>query len=756
MKITRISIYIIVLLFVNSLAAQQIESSILKASKASSNFHLSVDQNGRSAIFDYSTISVRNDFSFYAFNQYSNPIFSKKITKEGFTFQVLGRSAQSFSDDLIVVATHSSPIFVDDGVENFDLLIYDIPQDKHIALGQDSPGKPSEIYIDSEKILVLRNHDAFTKMFAIDRAGNELWSKSFEFFEDGVLLDQFSFITYSKFASIQFSTDGFFIIAFTLTNDRTLLLKISENGEQLSSKILEECSLLNVEIDDINKTIYYSGLSRRTDFQSEGFEKGILLKTDFDLNVQQTNLIYADHYPFLDLNLNLVEDEILLSSTSFNKVPLIYATLNTNFEVIDEYGYNIRTTRFRRGHYFSDSNIRFLVSDDDGYPVVFKSNFKGEIDDCEILEACLSSDEIVLVEKSTEIVINETPGLIETNLTLENTTEQFGSHSCPNMPALNPDFDFPDTLCIGECATTLNINTGLAETQKWQLKGPALDETFVDQESLSHCFEAAGDYTLTQSISSLGCEHTFSRDIVVLSDDLSAQLSGAYICELPPYEISLNNDNRNIKSAVWNTGESGLQITINQGGYYEATVTDGFCEDIVGANFDFLTDLIGNQEIIELPADSLVCIQNLPYVINLENRFNSTFKLNGREAKDDVVTLYREGKYTISTEIEDCFFEKEYILKVDSCLSRIYMPTAFSPNGDGINDTFEPLGSHFELIDLTIYDRWGAIIHEGSEPWGGQHRGKNIQSDIYFYILSYHNTLADLDEIVKGSFTLMK
>ncbi len=76
----------------------------------------------------------------------------------------------------------------------------------------------------------------------------------------------------------------------------------------------------------------------------------------------------------------------------------------------------------------------------------------------------------------------------------------------------------------------------------------------------------------------------------------------------------------------------------------------------------------------------------------------------------------------------------------------LYMPNAFSPNGDGLNETFEPVGQLDNLIDykLSIYDRWGGKIYESSNPksgWNGRtaNNEKELPPGAYVYQLEYQS-----------------
>lgn len=70
----------------------------------------------------------------------------------------------------------------------------------------------------------------------------------------------------------------------------------------------------------------------------------------------------------------------------------------------------------------------------------------------------------------------------------------------------------------------------------------------------------------------------------------------------------------------------------------------------------------------------------------------------------------------------------------------IYIPNAFTPNGDGVNDTFNAFGVGYEEFDLYIIDRWGLPIFHSTDkdqPWDGTVRGNGnpCQADVYEYII---------------------
>ena len=87
--------------------------------------------------------------------------------------------------------------------------------------------------------------------------------------------------------------------------------------------------------------------------------------------------------------------------------------------------------------------------------------------------------------------------------------------------------------------------------------------------------------------------------------------------------------------------------------------------------------------------------------------------------------------------------------KFEICDIQALIPDGFSPNADGINDTFNipPLREFFPDFKLMIFNRYGNIIYKGdadSNDWDGRSNQGGLGSDIlpvgvYFYILELND-----------------
>jgi gliding motility-associated-like protein len=87
------------------------------------------------------------------------------------------------------------------------------------------------------------------------------------------------------------------------------------------------------------------------------------------------------------------------------------------------------------------------------------------------------------------------------------------------------------------------------------------------------------------------------------------------------------------------------------------------------------------------------------------------------------------------------------------------MPNAFTPNGDGVNDTFSPVFLGFIEMTLDIYDTWGSVVHSEKgqtlSGWNGKIKDLEAENGNYHFKLTaktfYNHTI-----IEDGAFTLIK
>lgn len=88
----------------------------------------------------------------------------------------------------------------------------------------------------------------------------------------------------------------------------------------------------------------------------------------------------------------------------------------------------------------------------------------------------------------------------------------------------------------------------------------------------------------------------------------------------------------------------------------------------------------------------------------------------------------------------------------------LFVPNAFSPNGDGVNDVLYVLGENFETFEFVVYNRWGQVVFQTtqrSQTWDGTFNGKPLNTDVFAYRLS-GKTIDGKTILKSGNITLIR
>jgi gliding motility-associated-like protein len=111
-----------------------------------------------------------------------------------------------------------------------------------------------------------------------------------------------------------------------------------------------------------------------------------------------------------------------------------------------------------------------------------------------------------------------------------------------------------------------------------------------------------------------------------------------------------------------------------------------------------------------------------------------------------------------------CVARDEITIRVICSNANVYIPNTFSPNNDGMNDIFYPIGAGLVNIkSFRIFNRWGQLIFErfntspnnAGEGWNGTYNGKPSASDVYIYMIEAE-CANNLIIPFKGNITLIK
>lgn len=91
----------------------------------------------------------------------------------------------------------------------------------------------------------------------------------------------------------------------------------------------------------------------------------------------------------------------------------------------------------------------------------------------------------------------------------------------------------------------------------------------------------------------------------------------------------------------------------------------------------------------------------------------------------------------------------------------VYIPTAFSPDGDGVNDVLRVIGNDIDDAGFlfTLYDRWGEKLYETNDrhmAWDGKYHGRTVKNGVYVWMLRVRSRYTGVNHDLRGHVTVVR
>lgn len=302
-------------------------------------------------------------------------------------------------------------------------------------------------------------------------------------------------------------------------------------------------------------------------------------------------------------------------------------------------------------------------------------------------------------------------------------------------PEITVDATYESQVCPGE---TTPISLTVLPVDNYLYEWSTGEETQTIQAGI-------GTYDVTITNQETGCTASLSVSIeqcegaplaILLPDQTICQgESTSILAEVqggsPPYEFNwtpaLGNNAGPFVVSPDASAEYILEVTDAEGEQVTA-VANVFVEDAVDLTFSLGT----NTTLCE---GRSVRIQPVPLIDGV----TYTWSTGQTSPELDVNTA---GTYTLTASTACSTFEDAISIAVDkNCGCEIYIPNAFTPDLDGLNEVFQvSTVCEFDSFELQIYNRWGDLVHTMTNPndtWLGNYQGGSHHNGVtvYNYIL---------------------
>ena len=191
-------------------------------------------------------------------------------------------------------------------------------------------------------------------------------------------------------------------------------------------------------------------------------------------------------------------------------------------------------------------------------------------------------------------------------------------------------------------------------------------------------------------------------------------------------------------SYLWTTGETTRQITVSQPAQYSVEATSSSNNCISRAS-----DTVSWYKVLKpaLGPDISLCTDS-SHLFNAGNNYMNYLWQDGSTKATFTATV--PGDYWVQvTDSNGCSAgDTVQVIGKGRCQIGIHFPNAFTPNGDGKNETFKPiLSGSLDAYHLAIFNRYGEIVFETNDPnkgWDGRYKNTSGPTSTFVWYATYH------------------
>ncbi|MBX7227538.1 MAG: gliding motility-associated C-terminal domain-containing protein, partial [Chitinophagales bacterium] len=277
----------------------------------------------------------------------------------------------------------------------------------------------------------------------------------------------------------------------------------------------------------------------------------------------------------------------------------------------------------------------------------------------------------------------------------------------------------------------------------------------------------AGTYTLTVTQTSTGCANT---DIVVVAESISSLLLTATIqhnncgtLNIGAIDVTMIGGTPPFKY-LWSNGATTEDVSSLPDDVYKLNVIDG-----VGCDFDTIFSINSSNGLVVKAFTDTVIKMGLPVslfgsIIMGSPRYiwwEPTTYLSCINCQNPVSFPIEDIDYVFhAVDSNGCEGADTIHIKVEDDIHSIFFPTAFSPDGNNINDQFKALGEqkNIQSFNMRIFNRWGERIFESDDikiGWDGKYQQEKQEMDIYIYQTEIIYTNQSVSHL-SGAFLLLR
>ena len=298
--------------------------------------------------------------------------------------------------------------------------------------------------------------------------------------------------------------------------------------------------------------------------------------------------------------------------------------------------------------------------------------------------------------------------------------------------------------CMGSVVTLQDLSGQAGVTYKWT-KASSGNTSIGTASTLQITSNDKYTLTVTDAFTCTNSDTVSANFRTMPVVDLNGGLDTAIICAGEVKTLDAGNPGM---SYLWQPNkETTKTISTSTTGLYAVEVSNGICKDtdavyvrVITLPTSVLSDTLKANKANYCFAEELTGV-DISAIGDDGLTYNYAWSPNGETTQ--TINVTQSGTYAVTVSLDKCAVADKITL-IDYCPTSIFIPNAFTPNGDNKNDVFKVSGANVKDFELLIFNRWGEQIFRSTDinqGWDGKVNGRMVQIDVYIWKLSYSENL---------------
>ncbi len=343
-------------------------------------------------------------------------------------------------------------------------------------------------------------------------------------------------------------------------------------------------------------------------------------------------------------------------------------------------------------------------------------------------------------------------------------------------PHLAPVFTPPPGQCVYDNHYNFTVGGDYMGngTFTWNFGPHATPSSSTLENPTNIVFDSVGSFPVTITVAENGCSANYTANVIVYpKPDADFDMVSTVACALHPVYFADSSHADTPLSYAWNFGNNTSSNQQNPSAIYQlpgnynvsliVTTMHG-CKDTVNKVNPLQVFPLPTAAFVVTPTDTSIFYPDVAMTDHSVSAVScEVFWGDGTTGTNcnGLHSYTKPGIYPITqvvTNIYGCTdtARSQVIIRPEF---RFWVPNAFTPGGDGLNEVFKPVLIGVHDYQFSIFNRWGEKLFETTdlnEGWNGTYKENEAASDVFVYKITFRDDVENLFHQYIGSATLIR